>query len=204
MSREAFLLYRELEAELVCERWQTSGRSTPRIEQLLKEMEQVWWDLDESEQRKLDEEPARSLLPRDLHRAAPTPITTQAPTPRGLMTAAQLHQQEAAKLLSLTPPEVSQQQLLHLLSFGPACARGAQISVGGMARMLGTQLTQGLLDLAVALDPIASQHASQLQPAPSNAAAVGSAEQVLANAQEEVDKVALELLSAGVLGGEAP
>jgi hypothetical protein len=204
MPSEALTRYRELEAALVRERWQTSGRSSPAIEELLGAMEEAWWNLDEDEQRRLDEEPPRSLLPSELRASSTMLITALPPTPAGLLSAALRHQREAAELIRQIPPSAPLQQRSHVVSFGPACARGAQVSAGDMVKLLGTELGERGVDLALALDPVAHRHAAQRPSAQISATEGATLEQALAVAQDEVDEIALDLVSSGDLGTEDP
>lgn len=204
MPSEALGRYRELEAALVRERWLTSGQSSSAIDQLLRSMEEVWWDLEEDEQRRLDEEPPRSLLPSDLRGSTPTLITALPPTPTGLLSAALRHQREAAELIKQIPPLAPPQQRSHAVSFGPACARAAVISAGEMVKLLGTELGERGVDLALALDPVAHRHAMQRPLAKLSGREEETPEQALTAAREEVDEIALDLVSSGDLGTEAP
>lgn len=202
MASEPLIRYRKLDAQLVRERWHTGGQSSPTIEQILTDMEEAWWDLDEAEQYQLKQEPPRSLLPRDLLGPGPRPITTLQPTPKSCLVVAWMHQEEAAELVKQLPRQAPPEQLDHLLAFGPACARAAQVSTGDLWPLTGRELSADIAELALALDPIAHQHAVQTNTAPLVTAEPSNPEQRLADAKNYLQKVTMELISAGKLRRE--
>lgn len=202
MASEPLSRYRKLDADLVRERWRTSGQSSPTIEQILTDMEEAWWDLDEDEQRQLNQEPPRSLLPRDLRRSVPAPITTLQPTPNSFLMVAWVHQGEATELAKHVPPQAPPQQLNHLLSLGPACVRAAQVSTGDLWELTGRELSDDIAELALALDPIAHQHAAQINTSPVATQELLNPEQRLADAKNNLQEVTMELVSAGKLRRE--
>jgi hypothetical protein len=59
---EALRRYLELDDELVAVRWRYAGNESDEEDQLLDEMDGVWWQLSESERDELRGRPPRSLL----------------------------------------------------------------------------------------------------------------------------------------------
>jgi hypothetical protein len=57
-----FLRYRELEQQLCLVRWINQGLESESEDALLDQMEDLWWKLDPSERKILDQEPDRSLI----------------------------------------------------------------------------------------------------------------------------------------------
>lgn len=54
--------YRRLEDDLVFLRWVNRGLESPAEDDLLDEMEEVWWQLDDQERAAVEASPPRSLI----------------------------------------------------------------------------------------------------------------------------------------------
>jgi len=140
-----------------------------------------------------------------------------------LVSAALRHARDAEWLASKANPNPSPDQAYHLAGYGPECARKATVRAPWLHRTIGhrfDQASDAVLDVAVALDPLALRYEpkSWATRFPALAAwredvrydRTGSkrAEQVealLADCREAVDRVVVGLWADGLMpDGEAP